>query len=170
MHFGWICFLWPLNASAIETQRARKDGYVVVSAAMPHSVDAVQSVLKQPGKTMRFGQSIRSVKVKPLDNGCSELEVSNKGLAKDLSYVSERCPVPGGYRSKMKSSDDFTEHDIIWTAEPHELGSLVSIRVKVALKYPVPNFVIQRIVGGALEETLKKINTTLTEDLEAGHE
>ena len=166
MHLGWICILWSLNAMAIEINRVRKDGYVVVSAAMPHSVTAVQGILEQPGKTMRLGQSIRSVNVKPLDNGCSELEVLNKGFAKDLRYVSERCPVPGGYRSKMKSSDDFAEHDIIWTAVPHELGSLVSIQVKVALKYPVPNFLVQRIVGGALEETLKKIDVTLAEGSE----
>ena len=164
MHLAWICILWPLNAMAIEVNRSRKDGYVVVSAAMTHSVAAVQGVLDQPGKTMRLSQSIRSVTVKPLDNGCTELEVLNKGFAKDLRYVSERCPVPGGYRSKMTSSDDFDEHEIMWTAEPHELGSLVSIRVKVALKYPVPNFLVQRIVGGALEETLKKVDATLSED------
>ena len=163
MHIGWVCILWSFNALAIETQRARKDGYVEVSAVLAHSVEDVQGILKQAGKTMRLGQSIRRVKVTPLENGCSELEVSNKGFAKDLSYVAERCPVTGGYHSKMKSSEDFAEHDIIWTAVAHPLGSLVSIRVKVELKYPVPNFLVQRIVGGALEETLEKIDSTLAE-------
>ena len=170
MYLGWIGILWPCSAMALETHRVREDGYIVVSAVMPHSLDAVQRVLDQPGKTMRLGQSIRSVQVKPMDNGCAELTVSNKGFAKDLSYVAERCPVEHGYRSKLKSSEDFSEHDVTWTATPHASGSLVSIRVKVALKYPVPKFLVQRIVGGSLEETLEKIDSVLVEAAEAAAE
>ena len=170
MHLGWICILWSFNAMALETKRFRKDGYLVVSAVMSHPVELVQGFLNQPGRTMRLGQSVRSVKVKPLDNGCSELEVLNKGFAKDLRYVAERCPVNGGYRSTLKSSDDFVEHDVIWIAESNGSGSLVSIRVKVALKYPVPKFLVQRIVGGALEETLEKIDMELSKANEESEE
>ena len=62
----------------------------------------------------------------------------------------------------MTASEDFTDHDILWEAKPHVDGSLVSIRVKVALKYAVPKFFVNRTVMGALEETLKKIDKLLT--------
>ena len=62
----------------------------------------------------------------------------------------------------MTSSEDFEEHDILWEAKPHAEGSVVSIRVKVALKYPVPKFLVQRIVTAALEDTLKKIDKLLS--------
>ena len=110
---------------------------------------------------MRLGQSIRSVKVTPLDNGCAQLEVLNKGFAKDLSYVAERCPIQNGWQSKMLSSEDFERLEIIWQAVSHEAGSKVTIRVNVALKYPVPKFLIQRMVGSALGQTLERIDAIL---------
>ena len=161
MNVFWLSLLWAADALALDTKRTREDGYVVVSAVMPHSVESVNALFQQGGRTMRLGDSVRSAKVTPLGNGCSEIEVVNKGLAKDLSYIAERCPIENGWHSKMKSSDDFEHHEIIWKAEPHPTGSTVSIRVKVSLKYPVPNFLVQRIVGGALEETLEKVDTII---------
>ena len=161
MNILWFSLFWCLDAAALETQRARENGFVVVSAVMPHSVESVNAILQQDGKTMRLGESIRSVKVTPLDNGCAQLEVSNKGLGKDLSYVAERCPIQNGWHSKMTSSEDFEQHEIIWEALPHADGTKVSIRVQVDLKYPVPKFLIQRMVGGALEQTLQKIDKIL---------
>jgi len=161
MNVVWLSLLWAAEVQALDTQRTREDGYVVVSALMPHTVESVGAIFRQSGRTMRLGESVRSAKVTPLDNGCSEIEVVNKGFAKDLAYIAERCPIENGWHSKMKSSDDFEQHEIIWQALPHASGSTVSIRVKVSLKYPVPNFLVQRIVGGALEETLEKIDTII---------
>ena len=164
MASGLLGVLMVMNAHAIEVERVRKDGYVVVSAKLPHAVDAVNSLLRQDVRTMKLGQAVRHVTAKPLSNGCTELEVLNEGFAKDLSYVAERCPTEKGWHSRMLSSEDFKEHEIIWTADGHGTHSEVTIQVKVALKYPVPQFLIQRIVGGALEETLEKIHAILEAD------
>jgi len=156
-----IAMLWVASAHALQVERLRKGDYVVVSAEMPHSVDAVNSILREDVRTMKLGQAVRHVKATPLPNGCTQLEVLNEGFAKDLSYVAERCPTENGWHSKMVSSEDFKHHEIIWQADKRGVHSEVTIQVKVALKYPVPQFLIQRIVGGALEETLEKIDAAL---------
>ena len=162
MHTLWLAGFWVAAAHALETQRWRDDGYIHVSAVLPHDPGAVRSIFEQHRKTMTLGSGVRSVEVTPLPNGCSQVVVSNRGFAKDLSYTAERCPTEFGWHSKMTASEDFTDHDILWEAKPHADGSLVSIRVKVALKYAVPKFFVNRTVMGALEETLKKIDKLLT--------
>ena len=163
MTLFWLSLLWSLDAHALETERKRDGEFVVVSAVLGHPHESVRNIFQQHRTTMKLGSAIRSVKVTPMSNGCSQVEVVNKGFAKDLSYVAERCPTENGWHSKMTSSDDFEDHDILWEAIPHAQGSLVSIRVKVALKYPVPKFIVARMVGGALEETLKKIDVLLSD-------
>jgi hypothetical protein len=156
-----LTLLWPSGAHALQVERERKGPYVVVSAELPHSIEAVNSILRQDVKTMKLGQAVRNVTATPLSNGCTQLKVVNEGFAKDLSYIAERCPTKNGWHSKMISSDDFEDHEIIWNTDPSGENSKVTIRVKVALKYPVPQFLVNRIVGGALEETLEKIDKAL---------
>jgi hypothetical protein len=156
-----LSMLWASSAHALQVERGRHGDYVVVSAELPHSIEAVNSILSEDVKTMKLGQAVRKVTATPLPNGCTELEVVNEGFAKDLSYVAERCPTKNGWHSKMISSDDFDEHEIIWETDPFGPHSKVTIQVKVSLKYPVPNFLVRRIVGGALEETLEKLHAAL---------
>ena len=162
MQFFWLVLFGSSHAQALETERRREGEYVYVSAVMPHDPAAVRSIFQQHRKTMKLGSAVRSVEVTPLSNGCSQVVVVNRGFAKDLAYTAERCPTEFGWHSQMTSSEDFEEHDILWEAKPHAKGSVVSIRVKVALKYPVPKFLVQRIVTGALEDTLKKVDKLLS--------
>jgi len=156
-----LSLLWATSAHALQVERERKGPYVVVSAELPHSIEAVNSILREDVKTMKLGQAVRNVTATPLPNGCTQLLVVNEGFAKDLSYIAERCPTENGWHSKMVSSDDFDDHEIIWNTDPLGPHSKVTIQVKVSLKYPVPQFLVQRIVGGALAETLEKIDAVL---------
>ena len=158
----WLFGFWTTPAHALETHRVREGGFIYVSAVMPHEPEAVRAIFQHHRKTMKLGAAVRNVEVTPLPNGCSQLEVVNRGFAKDLSYTAERCPTEFGWHSRMTESEDFTHHDILWEAKPHADGSLVSIRVKVMLKYAVPKFLVHRMVSGALEDTLKKIDKLLT--------
>ena len=110
---------------------------------------------------MRLGRGVRSVEVVPGRNGGARLTVRNRGFARDHSYTAERCPVEHGWHSRMIDSEDFEDHQIIWTTKPEGRGSRVTIRVKVQLHVPVPGFLVRQVVGGALEDTLEKMDVLL---------
>ncbi len=137
---------------------------MVVSALLPHRAERVRELLSRSETTMRLGKDIRDVEVTPLANGCDRLKVVNKGFSRELRYVSERCRTADGWHSKMVSSDDFLQHDIRWVMQPAGDGAKVSIRVIVELKSIVPRWLVDRIVGGALEATLQKMDTILAEE------
>ena len=148
-------------ALALDVERSMQDGWMVVSAVMAHPHDRVNAVLAKPGETMRLGRGVRSVEVVPGRNGGARLTVRNRGFARDHSYTAERCPVEHGWHSRMIDSEDFEDHQIIWTTKPEGQGSRVTIRVKVQLHVPVPGFLVRQVVGGALEDTLEKMDVLL---------
>ena len=155
----WCAFVvLSLPAVALEVDRIHRDGTVVVSAELPHSADAVRALLADEAVTMRLGKNIRDVEVIPLANGCAELRVTNRAMRRELAYVSERCPTADGWHSKMVSSDDFVRHDIQWAVRPKNQHSTVRIVVDVELKTIVPNWMVDRFVGNALEGTLRAMN------------
>lgn len=156
-----LCISSP-SAHAIEPERSRDGDWVVVSAHLPYSTASIKGLLRQDAKTMSLGKDIRSVKTKPLPNGCTHLEVVNEGLTRTMSYTAERCLVENGWHSKMLESPDFEDHQIIWTTVPEGEGSRVTIRVKVSLRMPVPRFMVTPFVGAALEETLLKMDSLLS--------
>jgi hypothetical protein len=154
--------LWALVqvAGAVEV-RTEADGTVVVSALLGHDLAEVNRYLADPDATMRLGEDVRAVTVRPGPAGCIELTVVNKGFVRDLSYVAHRCPVPGGWRSKLVRSEDFDAHRIEWTATGERGGTLLVIRVYVEPKMPVPGFLIRKMVSRALRGTLEKLDKEL---------
>jgi hypothetical protein len=161
--WGWLLTIGLAQpAHALEVVRSREGEWVVVRAAMQHGPDQISALLAKHGQTMQLGKGVRSVEARPIENGCAHLTVQNRGLARDLAYTAERCPIANGWHSKLLESEDFSEHQIIWTTEPEGGGSRVTIRVKVQLKAPVPDFIVQRIVAGALEGTLEKMDEMLS--------
>ena len=110
---------------------------------------------------MNLGKGVRSVQAEPLPNGCTKLDVTNTGLMRTYSYTAERCPIEDGWHSKMISSPDFEDHQIVWKTVHHGSGSRVVVRVKVEPKFPVPRFLMTRVIGSALEETLERIDARL---------
>jgi hypothetical protein len=149
-------------AHGLDISRMRDGDWMVVSAEMSHSTEAIRALLKQDSKTMSLGKGVRSVKAEALPNGCTKVQVENDGLGRAYSYTAERCAIQNGWHSKMIESPDFKDHQIIWTTVPSGTGSRITIRVKVELKLPIPRFLTNRIVSGALEETLNKIDVQLT--------
>jgi len=149
------------QAHALDVQRSQSGEMVVVSAVLPHSIADVRSLLAQHETTMRMGKDTRHVETRPLPNGCTELTVLSRGFGRDLRYTSERCPTPDGFHSKMIASEDFDAHDIWWSMASVNGGTEVTIRVDVRPKVMVPHFVIRHLVGGALGETLTKMNQLL---------
>lgn len=154
--------VFSLPAVALEVDRSHRDGTIVVSAELPHSVSAVRSLLADESVTMRLGKNIRDVKVTPLANGCAELAVTNRAMRRELRYVSERCPTADGWHSKMVSSDDFVRHDIQWAVRPENNHAKVLIFVDVELKTIVPGWMVDRFVVNALEGTLRAMNEILS--------
>ena len=144
-----------LPAMALEVERSHQDGIIVVSAELPHSAEAVRSLLSDDAVTMRLGKNIRDVEVTPLANGCAELAVTNRAMRRELKYVSERCPTAEGWHSKMVSSDDFVRHDIQWAVRPNNNHASVLIFVDVELRTIIPSWMVDRFVGNALEGTLR---------------
>jgi hypothetical protein len=150
-------------AHALETTATvDAQGWTVVSATLPHTKEHVDAFLSAPTKTMKLGDGVRDVQSEPMDNGCTKLHVTNNGFAKTLSYASMRCPIEGGWHSKMISSDDFEQHDIQWVATPDGATTVVSIRVKVSLKAPIPDFLIRSIVTKGLTQTLTRLDMKLS--------
>ena len=148
-------------ARALDIDRSMQGEWMVVSAVMAHPQDRINAVLAKHGETMRLGRGVRSVEVVPGQDGCAHLTVRNRGFARDLSYTAERCPVEHGWHSRMIHSEDFEDHQVIWTTEPEGQGSRVTIQVKVQLYVPVPGFLVRQVVGGALEDTLEKMDVLL---------
>ena len=148
-------------AYAIDTERHREGDWVVVSAAMRHSPERVKGVLSMHGQTMKLGSGVRAGETRPMADGGAHLTVMKRGLARDLTYTAERCPVADGWHSKMIQSSDFVDHQIIWTTVAEGEGSRTTIRVRVKLKVLVPEFLVQQIVGSALEQTLGRIDSLL---------
>jgi hypothetical protein len=148
-------------AYALDVHSTVEQGWVVVSATLPHSKEQVDSFLSGSAKTMKLGDGVREVRTESLDNGCTKMHVTNNGFAKTLSYTSMRCPIPGGWHSKMVSSEDFEEHDIQWVAIPDGANTSLSIRVKVSLKAPIPDFVVRSIVTKGLTQTLERLDAKL---------
>ena len=161
---SFLALLWLVAPSfALDVERRTDGEAVVVSAQLPHGVDAVRALLSQDEVTMRLGKDIRDVEVTPLESGCVQLTVSNRGFGKDLRYIAERCETPDGWHSKLLSSEDFLKHDIRWSMRAKGEATEVSIRVVVQLKSIVPRWLIDRFVGGALEATLNTMNAMLNE-------
>ena len=148
-------------AYALDIERRRDGDWVVVTAVMSHSPGQVNALLAKHGETMKLGKGVRSVETQPLSDGCAHLTVRNRGFARDLSYTAERCPIENGWHSRMLHSDDFEEHEVVWSTVSEGSGSRTTIRVKVKLRVPVPDFLVQQFVGGALEGTLAKIDARL---------
>ena len=163
MSLGPLLLLIAGSAFGLEAERTRLGEWVVVSARMEHSPEAVFTLLRQDAKAMKLGQDVRSVETRPLPNGCTHLSVVNEGFTRPMSYTAERCLVENGWHSKMIDSPDFEDHQIIWTTVAEGDGARVTIRVKVALKVPIPRFVMTPVVGRALEATLEKIDRLLSE-------
>ena len=160
-----VALIWPEAAHALETvSKVDDQGWIVVSATLPHSKEHVDAFLAAPSKTMELGDGVREVRTEPMSNGCTKLHVTNNGFARTLSYTSMRCPIPGGWHSKLMSSDDFEQHDIQWVSESSGNSTAVSIRVKVALKAPIPDFLIRNIVTKGLSQTLARLNAVLDGD------
>ncbi len=156
--------LWSVEANALETESTvDEDGWVVVSATLPHSKERVDAFLGEPVRTMTLGDGVRQVKTEPMANGCTKMHVVNNGFTRTLSYVAERCPVPGGWYSAMVSSEDFEQHHIKWTTASGGTTTLVTIRVKVSLKAPIPDFLVRSTVTKGLTQTLQRLDALLTE-------
>lgn len=151
-------------AYALDVNSTVEQGWVVVTATLPHPKERVDTFLSQPATTMKLGDGVREVRIEPLEDGCTRMHVTNNGFAKTLSYTSMRCPIPGGWHSKMVASEDFEEHDIQWVATPDGVNTSVSIRVKVSLKAPIPDFVVRSVVTKGLTQTLSRLNAKLTDD------
>ena len=158
-----LIMAWLGSAWALDVERRTDGEAVLVTAELPHSIDAVRALLSDDAVTMRLGKDIREVEVAPLDNGCVQLTVTNIGFRRELKYVSERCVSPDGWHSKMLSSDDFLKHDIQWSIRPSGEHTSVSIRVVVQLKTIIPRWMVDRFVGRALESTLKTMDEMLTQ-------
>ena len=148
-------------ALALSVDQRSENGTVIVSAELPHSVEAVRALLADESVTMRLGSNIREVAVTPLSNGCAQLDVTQRGLHRELKYVSERCPTPNGWRATMVSSDDFVRHDIHWSVHPVNERTKVVIVVDVQLRTIIPRWMIDRFVGNALEGTLRTMHAML---------
>ena len=148
-------------AHALEVTRHREGDWVVVNAEFSHKPAAIRAIVQQDPKAMNLGKGVRSVKAESLPNGCTRLEVENTGLMRAYSYTAERCALENGWHSKLISSPDFKDHQIVWQTVPYGDGSRVTIRVKVEPKFRVPRFMMTRIIGGALEETLQRIDARL---------
>ena len=161
----WAAIIGLNAAYALDVTRQRDGEWVVVTAELPHATATIRNLLRQDAKTMSIGSGVRSVKTKPLPNGCTQVEVANNGLGRNYSYTAERCAIENGWHSKMTSSPDFKDHQIIWETVPSDGGSQVTIRVKVEPKFPVPRFIMTRVVGGALAETLEKMDAMLAKSL-----
>lgn len=157
-----LAFSISRPAQALDMQRVMHGDWMIVSAAMRHSPEQVDQILAQHAQTMKLGKGVRAVEERSIGGGCAHLTVRNRSLGRDLSYTAERCPIEGGWHSRLLESDDFEDHQIIWTTEPEGEGSRTTIRVKVKLRVPVPDFLVHRIVGSALEGTLEKIDSLLS--------
>ena len=153
--------LLPGVAHGLDVQRRDEGEVVVVSALLPHAIADVRALLAQGETTMRIGKETRHVETRLLPNGCTELVVVSRGFGKDLRYTAERCPTPDGFYSKMTASEDFDVHDIRWSMAIAGTGTEVTIRVHVKPKILVPHFVVRHMVGGALGQTLTKMNVLL---------
>ena len=106
---------------------------------------------------MSLGKGVRH-QAEALPNGCTKVQVENDGLAAIPSQASV------SHSKWLAFKDDWsilmiTNHS---TTVPSGTGSRITIRVKVELKLPIPRFLTNRIVAGALEETLNKIDGRLT--------
>lgn len=154
-------------AWALDVDRRFENGSVSVSANVPHSTEAVRALLSDESVTMRLGSNIRHVEVIPLSNGCVQLEVTQRGIRRDLTYTSHRCPTADGWRSRMVSSEDFERHDIRWSFQPNGGHTRVMIVVDVQLKTLIPRWMVDRFVGNALETTLETMTTILDERSQA---
>ena len=155
-----VCTVFSV-AHALDVHSTVDTGWVVVSSTLPYSKEQVDVFLSRPAKTMQLGDGVREVRTEPLDNGCTKMHVTNNGFAKTLSYTSMRCPIPGGWHSKMLASEDFEEHDIQWVAHSAGTQTEVSIRVKVSLKAPIPDFLVRNIVTKGLTQTLNRLDAKL---------
>ena len=83
MNIMWLSLWWCQAAHALDTQRTREDGYVVVSAVMPHSVESVNPILQLKDRPFFLRNSIRvhTAQECPLDcrAGRRKAPVTNTG-------------------------------------------------------------------------------------------
>lgn len=137
-----------------------KEGFVRVEMDVGHSPGKVRSYLSDAERTMRLGQEIREVDT--IQEGeCTLMKVTTHGFGQTMHFLSRRCPTLDGWQSTMLESPDFERHDIEWTVSPSESGSHVMMRVRIIPRIPVPQFVIRKIVGGALVDTLNRLKRVL---------
>jgi len=136
------------------------DGFVRVQMDLTHSQEAVRSFLADTEQTMRLGGDVRKIEAEP-DGDCIRMTITTRGFIRPMRLVARRCPTAQGWHSKLVESEDFDAHEIVWKTEPVDGGTRVTMKVRVIPRLPVPQILIRKVVSGALEATIMRLDALL---------
>lgn len=72
------------------------------------------------------------------DGACTLAAYTSPSALMTVAYTIRQCPTGQGYKSLLVASEDFAAYESEWTVTPDGAGSLLTYRVRVEPKLPIP--------------------------------
>ena len=105
-----ILLLLTLSSGAAEPSvETDSTGLIVGTVVIAASEAEVRSVVDDAKQCGELSPQVVSVRTSSAANGCEELVTETKGLFRNLTYTSLRCPTDNGWDDSLVQSDDFSE-------------------------------------------------------------
>lgn len=163
-------FLSCLSGAALAGDEPRDlgvdgEGYVGAQLEVAHPVALVKAYLGDADKAMRLAPEVLDADSVP-HGKCAKVSVKAKGLLRPMHYVVLRCPTSVGYTEQLLESGDFTAHNVEWTlTETASGGTLVTVKARTRLSFPVPQSTLTKVAGQSLKATLKGMDKDLDQQV-----
>jgi len=158
---GGVALLLGLGGPALavepENLGVDSDGFIGARILIDSPLNLVRKVLSKPVDAIRLAPDVLEVSAES-QGTCDKVSVKAKGLWRPLNYVVIRCPTEAGFSERLLESDDFSAHNVEWTLAPSGSGTLVTVRSRTRIAYPVPDGMVARVAGKSLRESLKGLD------------
>ena len=167
---GGFALLLSLGSPALavepESLGVDSNGFVGARLLIDYPMSLVRSVLSKPVDAVRLAPDVIEVSAES-QGTCDKVSVKAKGLWRPLTYVVIRCPTEAGFSERLLESDDFSAHNVEWTLAPSGSGTLVTVRSRTRIAFPVPDGMVARVAGKSLLDSLKGLDQEVSKQADA---
>jgi len=136
--------MWLLLVATSIARAGAPDAVVLPSQAVQGTVSVslspsdAMAKLADPTWVSSVDGGRTTVVVTGREGACTVAAYTSPSALMTVTYTIRQCPTGSGYRSILVASDDFQAYESEWTVVPDGAGSLLTYRVRLEPKLPIP--------------------------------
>ena len=136
-------------ALAAPTVLATPDGAVRATVHVDAPATVEHDLLADGGRAVRLSPDVRTA-FATADGTCQRVDLTNRTIVGTFTTTTRRCPVTGGFRETLVTSDLYLRWDGVWEIVPDGSGTRVTATYDVQLDLPVPSASVRSRTARAL--------------------